>query len=83
MKLFIVGLLDVKLGAYLPPMAVQSLGLAERSLSDEVNSGSKSDVAQHPEDFQLFSFGEFDTDSGVLSPNTVPSLVAHAAQLKV
>lgn len=36
-----------------------------------------------PEDFVLYYIGDFDTDSGLVSPPTVPEPIAHGSSLEV
>ncbi len=49
------------------PIFVAHVGAAERSFRDEVNSPNKenNNLAAHPEDFELYHLGSFDTDTGL------------------
>lgn len=48
------------------PIFVMHIGQAIRSFSDEINSKSKdSQLAQHPEDFDLYTLGTFNADTGL------------------
>lgn len=42
---------------------------ALRGLKDALASGEGT-VAKHPEDFELWELGEFDTDTGIITSNT-------------
>lgn len=48
------------------PMFLVSRGQAIRSFSDEINRKDPQNMLnQHPEDFDLYHFGTFNTDRGV------------------
>jgi len=36
---------------------------------------------KHPEDFELITLGEFDTDTGIIEPWAAPAVLATAAQV--
>jgi len=67
MKLFVVAVRDRAIDGFNTPVFVPSLGAAIRSFADEVNKGD-SQLGAHPEDFELWLLGQFDTDSGKLIP---------------
>jgi len=51
---------DTKAGFYNRPFFIPSVGMAERSFSDEVNRKSEDNAMfHHPEDFTLFLIGEY------------------------
>lgn len=84
MKLYIFAVRDSKSSQFGTPMFLQSEGIAVRSLGDEVNKGnSDSIVAQHPEDFELFHLGEWDTDSAQFVLLPAPRSVVLCTSLKV
>lgn len=68
MKYTIVSIYDNGIGAFGRPAFVRSKNEAIRSFGDEVQrTGSDqlgNQMAQHPQDFQLFYVGAFDDDSG-------------------
>lgn len=68
MKYTIVSIYDQGVGAFGRPAFVRSKGEAVRSFTDEVQrTGSDqlgNQMAQHPQDFQLFYVGSFDDDKG-------------------
>ena len=50
------------------PLFMVSIGQAIRSFSDEVNRADKDNqLYRHPEDFDLFELGEFDTQKGTFA----------------
>lgn len=54
---------DAAAGAYAFPYCVQSIGAAMRSFADEVNRAAEDNpLYKHPEDFELFELGTFDTE---------------------
>jgi hypothetical protein len=86
MKLMVFSLRDVKAGTFLTPMFVPTVGLALRTLSDELNRASPDPsnvLAHHPEDFELFHIGDFETDTGRLAPLSDPVSVMLCTNLKV
>lgn len=66
MKIFTV--FDRKVGAHLQPFYARSDGEAMRMLKETVLSG-QSKLSQFPEDYHLYSLGEFDDQTGELLPN--------------
>lgn len=75
MKLIAVSIRDAKTMAWGPPMMMRTPGEALRSFADEVNSGrGESMIALHPEDFEMFQIGAFDTDTGEMLPEHAVSL---------
>lgn len=54
---------DSAVGTYHPPFFNNSHGEAERNFRDLVND-NKSTVSQHPEDFDLFYIGIYDSNQG-------------------
>ena len=60
---------DRKTGQFGQPFFVVAVGSAIRGVSDEVNGRGRqerSDLANHPEDFDLYEVGSFDTSTGNL-----------------
>jgi hypothetical protein len=80
MKLKIFSLRDQKTDAYLNPMAMQTPGQIIRMIQDEIQKPDNL-LAQHPEDFELFQIGEFDTETGQLT-GTPPKSIALINDLK-
>lgn len=65
------------------PMFLVSSGQAIRSFSDEINrADAQNQLNTHPEDFDLYHLGQFNTDSGVFDTHT-PRQIAVGKDLKV
>lgn len=64
MKFFAVCVRDSAADAYHAPLCFPALGMAERWFRDECRSTGE--LAKHPEDYELFLVGTFDSDTGDL-----------------
>lgn len=62
MKLTILCLRDIKANYYLAPMFVPNIPAAMREFTDMLNSDRNEVWVKHPEDFELYNLGEFDTE---------------------
>jgi hypothetical protein len=83
MKLFIFVVRDRATDQFGTPMFLVSSGQAIRSFSDEVNRAAQDNMMyQHPDDFDLYSLGSFDTNAGVFE-TSVPEQVAIGKMVKV
>nr|QJB18943.1 MAG: nonstructural protein [Microvirus sp.] len=83
MKLILCSVKDRAADAFGRPMFVPSTGVAIRSFSDEVNrSDSENQLFNHPDDFDLYEFGEFDDNSGIFSLHEQPKLLTLGKQVK-
>lgn len=60
MKIVIVR--DIKANVYGNPIFVASLGGAIRAFGDEINKSDGNPFATHPEDYELYHFGEFNQE---------------------
>lgn len=68
MKLVVVSIFDKASLSFSRPVFTTSEGVAIRSFRDEVNRVEPgNDVANHPEDFELFYLAEFDDQTGLFS----------------
>jgi hypothetical protein len=84
MKLVLCSVKDRAADAYGRPMFVPSLGVAIRSFSDEVNRQSDDNqLFNHPDDFDLYEFGEFDDNTGQFTLHEVPKLISLGKQVKL
>jgi hypothetical protein len=84
MKLVLCSVKDRAADAYGRPMFVPSLGVAIRSFSDEVNrQADDNQLFNHPDDFDLYEFGEFDDNSGIFTLHEVPKLISLGKQVKL
>lgn len=63
----ICALKDVKADVFMLPMFVPTMGIAYRSIGDEIaRGGDGNTLSTHPEDFQLWSLGTYDELHGVI-----------------
>ncbi|AXL14728.1 nonstructural protein [Microviridae sp.] len=67
MKTKAFAIYDSKTEAYLPPFFVEHAGSAIRSFTDACNKDDH-EFGKHPEDYTLFELGEYDSDTGQMSP---------------
>lgn len=77
---FICAVRDRQLDAFLRPFTAESIGQAQRAFTDEVNR-KDSDMYKHPEDYELFQIGTFDTNTGEIQATAKPVQVALASNL--
>lgn len=69
--------------SYGNPMFLLSEGQAIRSFSDEINrNASDNQLFQHPDDFDLYRLGTFDTDIGSFEVY-LPAMVVTGKSVKV
>ena len=84
MKLLICSVKDRAADAYGRPMYVPSTGVAIRSFSDEINRNDPDNqLYNHPDDFDLYEFGEFDDNTGVFELYEQPKLLSLGKQVKI
>jgi len=76
LKIFCVH--DSKIGAYLQPFFMRSVGEAIRGFEDVCNN-PETQFNKYPADFTLFEIGGYDDLSGTLSP--LPIKVSHGLAL--
>lgn len=82
MNQVIVSVKDTAAQAFGRPVFVPTVSVAVRSFRDEINRpDSKEDMAQHPEDFELYEIGSFEDTTGVITV-VEPRLIARAKDLK-
>lgn len=76
MKLFLYALRDSKTDQFGNPMAMQAKGQAIRSVADEINRKDPQNLlSTHPQDFELYELGTYDTDTGVYDTHTPKSVI--------
>lgn len=64
MQLYMLTVRDIKADSYGQPFFSTSIGQAVRSFGDEINRAAQDNLLyQHPDDFELFHIGLFDTDT--------------------
>ena len=77
--LFIFSIYDSAAKFYMPPFMVPNKGVALREFADACNH-KDSFLAKHPADFRMFRLGDFDDNSGVLSPLAQPEFLCNAVE---
>lgn len=66
---------------YSPPFIAPHAGMAIRGFTDAINNPDRNtDISKHPDDFDLFEIGEFDSSTGVITPFS-PKLVVQGKQI--
>jgi hypothetical protein len=84
MKLNLCSVKDRAADAYGRPMFVPSTGVAIRSFSDEINrAADDNQLYNHPDDFDLYEFGNFDDNTGVFELYEQPKLLSLGKQVKI
>lgn len=68
MKFEIFAIRDRQLAAYMQPWPAQTIGQATRMFTDEINNRD-STIHKHPNDYDAYHIGAFDTDTGKLTQN--------------
>lgn len=79
MKVSMFAIYDKKANSFQSPFTAVSPGVAERMVREEMSEDALL-MRRHSEDFQLWSLGSFDTESGNIEPN-LSHLVACSALL--
>ena len=72
----VVSVKDNAAEAFGRPMYLQSIGVAIRSFTDEVNREDKdNNLYHHPDDFDLYDFGVFDDSIGKFELRENPTVI--------
>ena len=80
----IVSVRDTAAEAYGRPMYLQSLGVAIRSFTDEVNREDKDNqLFNHPDDFDLYELGVFDDSIGKYELRENPTVIVRGKDVKI
>lgn len=75
---------DVKANSFGRPFFTTSIGEAVRSFGDEVNRAAQDNILYlHPDDFELYVLGVFNTDDGSFTLSERPQQVAVGATVKI
>lgn len=73
---------DRALDSYNAPWTQTTTAQAVRSFTDEINTDpERSQVAKHPDDYDLYIVGYFENDTGILEPLERPQLVVRGKDL--
>ena len=80
----IVSVKDSAAEAFGRPMYLQSIGIAIRSFTDEVNREDKDNqLFNHPDDFDLYELGVFDDSLGKYELRDNPSVIVRGKDVKI
>lgn len=79
MKQKILAVHDRAINAYMQPFFTPALGAGVRAFQDEINN-EQSPMHKHPDDYDLYHLGEFDTETGNFTSIT-PTQIAIGKQL--
>lgn len=71
MLLEMFSIYDSKVGAYMTPQFLHSIGQATRWFSDILKDES-SPIAKHPEDYTLFHLGSYEDTNALFTPLPTP-----------
>lgn len=81
MKQVVVSIRDRAAECFSRPVFTQSVGTAIRSFTDEVNRNEpNNELRRHPEDFDLYSVGVFDDETGMFECESIPRLLIKGDQ---
>lgn len=72
---------DAKAEYFTQPFFKKTHGEAERDFTQLVND-DKSSIAQFPEDFDLYYLGDYDTETGKMTPIDTPQHIIKAVQIR-
>lgn len=82
MKTAVVAVRDQKAVTFTQPVTTPNRAMALRSWGDELNDpkNAQQEQSKHPEDFSLWYLGEYDSDTGEITP-CKPEQMAVASDL--
>lgn len=82
MKLFAYAIRDILTDQYTQPLYAPNVQAAIRNLGIQINSGTQDDIiALHPQQFEAYHVGEYETDTGVFTPKE-KERISHLGSLK-
>lgn len=83
MNTVLIAVRDQKATEFTQPVTAPTRGAAIRSWGDQLNDPKNrdTDARRHPEDFSLWFLGEYDSNTGVITPAPVPQQLALASDL--
>lgn len=70
MRMIAMAIRDRAIDSFGNPFFVVAVGQAIRSFTAEINKSGDNQLYAHPEDFDLYELGEFDTDTGLFVTST-------------
>jgi hypothetical protein len=81
MKIRIFSVRDQKVGSYMQPIFSPTVATALRSLEAAV-ADPNHDFSKWASDFDMYCIGEFDPETGVITPLNAPSHIGRALDFK-
>lgn len=78
----LVAIKDRAIEAFQQVFTVRAEGEAIRGFMDAINNANSGNMAKHPEDFDLFVVGNFDDDTGTITPEG-PRKIGDGKQLAI
>lgn len=73
---------DRAIDVYNQPFTQTTVAQGVRGFTDEINSDpTRSGVAQHPDDYDLYVIGYYDEQGGTIKPLEAPELVVRGKDL--
>jgi hypothetical protein len=82
MKYAVCAVKDRAVDAFNRPLYVPTVGVAIRSFTDELNR-KDSELAAHPEDYDLYELGQWDDQTAQFTPLEVPRVITRAQDLAI
>lgn len=79
MKINLYSVKDTKLGKFAQPFCAPNDDIAKRMLTSTISAGNNN-IAEFPEDFQLFKLGKYEEETGTLESEV--EFLANATELK-
>lgn len=73
---------DTAVKAFTAPHFARTHGEAERNFKHAVNDSKSGHLSANPEQFTLFYLGDYDDETGIVSPLAAPQAVVTGAQCK-
>lgn len=77
MLLAVCAVKDMALDAFMRPLFVPRMAMAERSFADEVRR-QESEMQKHPGDYALYAIAHWDEDTGMFTNIQPPQLIVRA-----
>lgn len=81
MNHYVIAVKDRAVDAFNRPFTTRTKGEAIRSFTDEAHRAD-SEIAKHPQDYDLYCLGEYDDQSGSITGYERPELIVRAQDLK-
>jgi hypothetical protein len=82
MKYAVCAVKDRAVDAFNRPLYVPTVGVAIRSFTDELNR-KDSELAAHPEDYDLYELGQWDDQTAQFTPLEIPRVITRAQDIAI